>query len=428
MNQALYRLTALVASLILAGSIAPNAASAAVPTGTHDGPDGLQSQYTCSAWGWAVDPDHPGAVVTVRVLVDGTELRRGPADDYRGDLLSAGVSPTGKASFAFSLRGAVTTDAWHTITVEALDIDAADSWSPIDATPKRISCHEYDMFDYQLFVKDLATGNVSQLTSTGDRSDWNPEWSPDGTRIAHEVALADPSAIHGVRAYLGITTLAGGRTRSIKGTAGGNDVAWSPDGKWLAFDRVTAGDRSIYAISPSGGIRRLIHRNAASPDISPSGKRIVYLEPTSSRIMAVDLKGLHPVVVAKLRRAVDSKATYYDVNPAWSPDGRWIAYSDGGQIWKVRVSSSGTPLAMPVRLTSGKATANGPTWSSDGVWIIYQAAYAADPQIWKVKAAGGIPVMVTEGSGLAGFGDFNAVQSPAGDLLVYCSLTPVSPY
>ena len=91
------------------------------------------------------------------------------------------------------------------------------------------------------------------------------------SRIAHDVALADPSAIHGVRAYLGITTLADGRTRSIRGTAGGNDAAWSPDGKWLAFDRVTAGDPSIYAISPSGGTRRLIHRDAASPDISPSG-------------------------------------------------------------------------------------------------------------------------------------------------------------
>lgn len=427
MNQALYRLTALVATLILAGSIAPNAASAAVPTGAHDGPDGLQSQYTCSAWGWAVDPDHPGAVVTVRVLVDGTELRRGPADDYRGDLITAGVSPTGKASFAFSLWGAVTTDAWHTISVDALDIDAADAWSPINATPKRISCHEYDQFGYQLFVKDLATGEVRQLTNTTNRGDWNPAWSPNGARVAHDVVLADPSAIHGVRSYVGITALAGGVTKSIKGTAGGNDPAWSPDGGWLAFDRVTAGDRSIYSIAPSGGTRRLIRRNAASADISPSGRRIVYLEPSSSRIMVVDVKGLHPVVVARLRRAVDPHAAWYDVNPAWSPDGRWIAYSDGGQIWKVRVSSTGTPLARPVRLTSGKAVAVQPTWTPDGAWVVYQAAYVGDTQIWKVKAAGGIPVMVTEGPHLAGFGDATGIMSPVDGTLVFSSIAPVTP-
>ncbi|MGZ8438992.1 MAG: TolB family protein [Candidatus Limnocylindrales bacterium] len=427
MNQVLYRLTALVASLILAGSIAPDAAAAAVPIGTHDGPDGLQSQYTCSAWGWAVDADHPGAVVTVRVLVDGTELRRGPADDYRGDLITAGVSPTGKASFAFSLWGSVSRDTWHTITVEALDIDAANSWSPIDATPKRISCHEYDMFDYQLFVKNLTTGEVRQLTNTTNRGDWNPAWSPNGARVAHDVVLADPSAIHGVRSYIGITVLAGGVTRSIKGTAGGNDPAWSPDGRWLAFDRVTAGDRSIYSITPSGGTRRLIRRNAASADISPSGRRIVYLEPSSSRIMAVDVKGLHPVVVARLRRAVDPHAAWYDVNPAWSPDGRWIAYSDGGQIWKVRVGSTGTPLARPVRLTSGKAVAVQPTWTPDGAWVVYQAAYVGDTQIWKVKAGGGIPVMVTEGPHLAGFGDATGIMSPVDETLVFSSIAPVTP-
>jgi Tol biopolymer transport system component len=143
--------------------------------------------------------------------------------------------------------------------------------------------------------------------------------------------------------------------------------------------------------------------------------------------MTVDPKGLRPVVVARLRRAVDSQAAFYDINPAWSPDGRWIAYSDGGQIWKVRVGWTGTPLARPIRLTSGKATANQPSWSSDGEWIVYQAVYAGDPQIWKVAAAGGIPVMVSEGPGLIGFGDFNGAQSPAGDLLVYSSVEPVAP-
>ncbi|HEY6013453.1 MAG TPA: hypothetical protein VIU37_05585, partial [Candidatus Limnocylindrales bacterium] len=93
------RSVALVGSLVLAGSIVPGAAFAVVPNGTHDGPDGPQSQYTCSAWGWAVDPDDRSAVVTVRVLVDGVELRRGPADQFRQDLLDTGTSPTGKASF-----------------------------------------------------------------------------------------------------------------------------------------------------------------------------------------------------------------------------------------------------------------------------------------------------------------------------------------
>jgi Tol biopolymer transport system component len=311
--------------------------------------------------------------------------------------------------------------------VEALDLGTTDTWVPINLTPRRITCHEYDDFDYQLFVKDLATGTVRQLTSTTRRGDWNADWSPDAKRVAHDVVLADASGIYGLRGYLGITSVADGRTRLLKGSLGGNDADWNPGGKWLAFDRATANDRSIYSLPASGGTRRLIRRDAVSADIAPSGKRILYLEPSSSRIMTVDLKGLHPVVVTRLRSRVGPRAQWYETNPSWSPNGRWIAYADGGHIWKVRVGSSGSPLARPVRLTAGQAVARNPTWSHDGAWVYYQARYADESRIWRIPASGGIPVAVTAGPGLNGFGDVNGVESPTGDSVVFSSVAPVTP-
>ena len=421
------RSVALAGCFVLAGSIIPSAVSAVAPNGTHDGPDGPQSQYTCSAWGWAVDADDRIAVVTVRVLVDGVELRRGPADDFRQDLLDTGTSPTGKAAFVFGLWDDVTKDAWHTIVVEALDVGTTDTWVPINLTPRRITCHEYAWDDYELFVKDLATGETRQLTRTTGRGDYNPAWSPDGRRVAHDVALADQSGVHGARGSIGITTVAEGRTRTVKGTYGGNDATWSRDGKSLLFDRVTAGDRSIYSIPASGGIRRLIRRDAVSADLSPMGRRIVFLQPSTSRIMTVDASGLHPVVVARLRTKVNPDAGFFDVNPAWSPDGRWIAYADGGHIWKVRVASSGAPLARPVRLTAGKATAYQPSWSADGRSVVFEARYGDEYQLWRIPAAGGVPTRISDGPGLNGFGDHNGVESPGGDFLVYSSVSPVIP-
>jgi hypothetical protein len=427
MRHATVRLLALVAALLIAGSMVPAATRAAVPFGTHDGPDGPQSQYTCSAWGWAVDPDDRNAVVTVRVIVDGVELRRGPADDFRQDLLDTGTSPTGKAAFVFGLWDDLTKDAWHTIVVQALDVGTTDTWVPINLTPRRITCHEYAWWDYELFVRDLATGETRPLTRTTGRGDYNPAWSPDATRVAHDVALADPSGVHGARGSIGITTVADGRTRTVKGTYGGNDATWSRDGKTLLFDRVTAGDRSIYSIPASGGTRRLIRRDAVSVDLSPTGRRLVFLQPSTSRILTVDAKGLHPVVVARLRTKVDPNAGFFDVNPAWSPDGRWIAYADGGHIWKVRVASSGSPLARPVRLTAGKATANQPSWSADGRFVYFQARYGDEYQVWRIAASGGLPAEVTPGPGLNGFGDYNGVESPDGGSLTYSSVSPVIP-
>jgi hypothetical protein len=427
MGHATVRQLAFVATLLMAGSMLPAATRAAVPFGTHDGPDGPQSQYTCSAWGWAVDPDDRTAVVTVRVLVDGVELRRGLADEFRQDLLDSATSPTGKAAFVFGLWQDLTKDAWHTIVVEALDVGTTDTWVPINLTPRRITCHEYAWYDYELFVKDLATGETRQLTRTTGRGEYNPAWSPDGTRVVHDVALPDPSAVHGVRSSIGITSVATGRTRSVRGTYGGNDATWSGDGRSLLFDRVTAGDTSFYSIPAAGGTRRLVRRDAVSPDLSPTGRRIVFLQPSTSRIMTVDAKGLHPVIVARLRTKVNPDAGFFDVNPAWSPNGRWIAYADGGHIWKVRVASSGAPLARPVRLTAGKATAYQPTWSADGASIYFQARYRDDSQVWRIGASGGVPTAVTPGPGLNGFGDYNGIESPNGDAVVYSSVSPVIP-
>ena len=143
--------------------------------------------------------------------------------------------------------------------------------------------------------------------------------------------------------------------------------------------------------------------------------------------MTVDAKGLHPVVVTRLRTKVNSLAPWYDVNPAWSPNGRWIAYADGGHIWKVRVATSGAPLSRPVRLTAGKATANQPTWSADGKSIYFQARYRDEYQVWRISASGGIPTEITPGPGLNGFGDYNGVEAPGGGTVIYSSISPVIP-
>ena len=416
----------LVSSTLLLG--VPAGTAAAVPNGTHDGPDGVQSQYTCAAWGWAVDLDDLNSPVTVRVLVDGSEVARVVADAFRQDLLDRAISPTGKASFNVPLWQKISHDAWHEIRVEGLDTGSTDSWAPLNLTPRKISCHEYSMYDYDLFLKDVATGKSTRLTTSAARGDWNPAWSPDGTRLAHDVAIQDPSQLNGVRSFIGITPVATGRTRAVSGTSGGNDASWSPDGKRLAFDRVTAGDRSTYTISPSGGTRRLVRHNAVSADYSPSGTRMVFLEPSTSRIVTMDPAGGHPIVVVRLRTRVNGTAAFYDVNPEWSPDGRWITYADSGQIWKVRVKSNGTPLASPLRMTKGRPVANGPTWAADSSTIVFQAPYEEDnSKLWSIAAVGGVPTKLTNGSGLWGFGDANGAFSPSGGTLAYSAVAPIVP-
>src|SRR6476469_6270584 len=54
--------------------------------------------------------------------------------------------------------------------------------------------------------------------------------------------------------------------------------------------------------------------------------------------------------------------------PAWSPDGKWIAVSMYGSIWKVD-PRSGTAY----ELTYNRKYHSSPSWSPDGKWIVYTA-------------------------------------------------------
>src|SRR3954469_15510818 len=54
------------------------------------------------------------------------------------------------------------------------------------------------------------------------------------------------------------------------------------------------------------------------------------------------------------------------LDPAWSPDGRWIAFSMGGDIWKVPADGG-----VAIALTRGPAYHFEPAWSPDGSRVAF---------------------------------------------------------
>jgi WD40 repeat protein len=112
------------------------------------------------------------------------------------------------------------------------------------------------------------------------------------------------------------------------------DPAVSPDGKTIAFRSKRDGTWDIYSMLTNGGAATRLTRGmiySGAPVWSPDGKRIAFesyahgdldiwttLAPHASAGVTAD--GTQPLDLTD-----DSKAQ--DYGPAWSPDGKWIAFT-----------------------------------------------------------------------------------------------------
>jgi TolB protein len=142
--------------------------------------------------------------------------------------------------------------------------DFDPSWSP-NGTKIVFGSDRRPAADY-LFVMDANGSGLRQLTSGGDpgRNGWftdgAPAWSPDGREI---VFASDRSG----ESEIWLVNWNGTHLRRLT-RRGGNDPAWSPDGRQIAFDSRRNGNYAIYVMSADGtGVRRL---TSGPGDISPA--------------------------------------------------------------------------------------------------------------------------------------------------------------
>ena len=130
----------------------------------------------------------------------------------------------------------------------------------------------------------------------------------------------------------------------------------------LAFDDnggVTLPVGNIYTIKPDGTdlVQLTTDDESIEPAWSPNGRRIAFSR--RGFIFVMTAQGKWPRKVARLG---------HSYQPAWSPNGKQIAFTHMGDIWIVR-AAGGTPT----RLTNDGATCgdSDPTWSPLGGVIAF---------------------------------------------------------
>jgi Tol biopolymer transport system component len=189
----------------------------------------------------------------------------------------------------------------------------------------------------------------------------------------------------------------------------------SPDGRQVLFSSSAAGNRDVYLLRVGGAQPNNLTAKSLADDeqgtFSPDGERIAF---RSER----DGGGLF--VMGATGESV-RRVTSEGFDPAWSSDGRLLAYSTEGvidpyarntraELWTVDVASGKTS-----RLLEGDAVQ--PAWSPDGRRIAYWANTGGQRDIWIVDGAGGAPVAVTQDAAT----DWSPEWSPDGAWLYFSS-------
>jgi Tol biopolymer transport system component len=181
----------------------------------------------------------------------------------------------------------------------------------------------------ELYIMDADGSHVRRITDNYGFIDWQPAWSPDGRRLVFAHGDSTPPAPEAFVAPtdLWIVDLQTGELRDLTNSPNTweNYAQWSPDGERIAFDGdISApGNNDVYTIRPNGrDLRRLTSGPSfdEAPNYSPDGSSIAFDSDRTGNfdVFTMRADGTHPTQLT-----ADTGADY---SPCFSPDDHAIAF------------------------------------------------------------------------------------------------------
>jgi serine/threonine-protein kinase len=206
----------------------------------------------------------------------------------------------------------------------------------------------------------------------------NPRFSPDGKRLVLTVGSEGRGS-----GEIGVYDWQRDSMTRLTFTQTSVRPVWTPDGKQIAFSTQAPGASSIRLIRADGaGEARLLLESKGDLDpysFSPDGQRLAFAEPdvdTRVHLWTLPLDVSDPEHPKPGKPELFFHTTFNETEPAFSPDGRWIAYTSdesGRAEVYVRPSPGGAPSASGRWQISTEGGLH-PIWSRDGRELFYETS------------------------------------------------------
>lgn len=319
------------------------------------------------------------------------------------------VPKLGKGAHSVQLAGMASNCSLTGSNPRNLDIAAGDTTS----TTFEISCSEVlnnkIVFasnrdgDYELFTMNADGSSPQQLTFNSGVSDYLPDISYDGGRIAY---------VKGSQIHVMAADGSNDRTLTTSSDSVNYLPSWSPDGSKIVFmsNRGAGTDYDVYVMNDDGTNVVSITQNDSYdqyPSWSPGGDKIIFTSvrngDTDLEIYWMNTDGTG--VVQLTDNALTEQA------PVWSPDGSKIAFRSApvttdSEIYIINADGTGL-----TQMTSNNSAERYPTWSPDGSQLAFMTYRDGNAEIYKINVDGsGLPVNLTANSALDAMPSWSPVQ------------------
>jgi len=218
-----------------------------------------------------------------------------------------------------------------------------------------------------LYLFDLAARKSTKLTITlaGERDLTMKHWASTSKLITDfDIAPDGKRAVFAARGDVFTVPAKEGATRNLTHSPGIRDkaVAWSPDGRWIAYVSDRTGEDEIY-ITPQDGMGNV--ELGKEPPQNKDKDKEKDKEAAAKEAAWEKQRGKDK------EKQITSGYKGFKYAVVWSPDSKKLAWSDKDlRLWYVDINEQ-----KPVEVDRGKFNEiNNYSWSPDSKWIAYDKA------------------------------------------------------